>query len=267
MTTHRRIRKPWLLQVLSKGVWLLGFLPQLLDLAATYIPHDFIPRPILNWLEEGVTWELTLILVSSGLVVSAYLVHRETQAILSEFISEQALLQLAASNIVFIHSEPVLTLEGRFQDGLKPDGLPVEAIVGATIDIHNIGQEEGELEWAVDLEGSTLPRIFHLRRNKEDGLMSDLPDRIPGRKLVRAHWRLECGMAEKDVAEFARALAVEDAFEFVMRYRTVRVGSPSDYSDLSLRGSLAAYRSTLVERWNKRGRTELAMLAAGQAAA
>jgi len=74
----------WSWKVLKKGVWVLGFVPQLLDYVSTYMPPKYVPDPILNLLEKGGNWQFTLILVGGGLLASAYLVHLETAQTLEE---------------------------------------------------------------------------------------------------------------------------------------------------------------------------------------
>jgi hypothetical protein len=74
----------WSWKVLKKGVWVLGFVPQLLDYVSTYVPRKHVPDPILNLLEKGGNWQLTLVLVGVGLFASAYLVHLETIQALAE---------------------------------------------------------------------------------------------------------------------------------------------------------------------------------------
>jgi len=74
----------WSSRVLKKGFWVLGLVPQLLDYISTYVPSQNIPAAIRNLLEKGGNWRLTLILVSIGLLVSAFLVHLETQQALDE---------------------------------------------------------------------------------------------------------------------------------------------------------------------------------------
>jgi len=74
----------WSWKVLTKGFWILGFVPQLLDYISTYVPTAYIPSSIRNLLEKGGNWQLTLVLVGIGLLVSAYLVHLETAQALKE---------------------------------------------------------------------------------------------------------------------------------------------------------------------------------------
>ena len=75
----------WLKQVTRKWwVW-LGLLPLILDLADAYIPSAFIPPPIDTLLEVGANWQLTLILTTVGLLISAFRVHLDTASRLAAY--------------------------------------------------------------------------------------------------------------------------------------------------------------------------------------
>ena len=74
----------WLWRVLKKGFLLLGVLPQLLDYVSTYIPSQYIPSYVRDFLEKGGDWRLTSFLVGIGFLVSAFLVHLDTQRELRE---------------------------------------------------------------------------------------------------------------------------------------------------------------------------------------
>lgn len=74
----------WGWRILKKGIWLLGLLPQLLDYVSTYIPPRYVPAYMQDLLEKGGDWRLTLILVTTGLLFSAFLVYLETQQALRE---------------------------------------------------------------------------------------------------------------------------------------------------------------------------------------
>lgn len=75
----------WGIKVLRKGLWLLGLVPQFLDYVITFIPSGYIPVPLMNLLEKGGNWTLTLLLVTLGIVLSSYLVHRENETEKREF--------------------------------------------------------------------------------------------------------------------------------------------------------------------------------------
>lgn len=74
----------WLGKVLKKWLWILGFLPMVLDYIATYIPDEYVPGYIQRIIDKGVGWQFTLVLVCLGLLISAFLVHLETQRALEE---------------------------------------------------------------------------------------------------------------------------------------------------------------------------------------
>ena len=69
----------WFIRISKKGIWLIGFIPLLLDYLTTLIPASYLPRPLLNYIEQGGNWNLTLVLVSLGLIISSYLVFLESE--------------------------------------------------------------------------------------------------------------------------------------------------------------------------------------------
>lgn len=80
----------WTIKILFKGVWVLGFLPQILDFFSTYIPQKNLPPFILNILQHGGNWNLTLILVFLGFLTSSFLVYldleKETERLKSDLL-------------------------------------------------------------------------------------------------------------------------------------------------------------------------------------
>lgn len=255
--TISNLKRYWLTRVLTKWIWLIGLLPLVLDFLTAFIPKRYIPNFILSLLEEGTQWEVTLILFSVGLFISAYLVHRETQIQLSNLVTQQANLWLECSKLVFLHDAPAHTSEGRYQDGLKPNGLPVRAIVSAQIEVHNLGREDGHLDWDLDNDQTVLSNIFHLSNQSPMGSFHGLPDLIEGRARIELNWRLECIVKEENPEMFTQQLVRDNEFNFVIHYRTKKVGQPSDYSSLELRGTLNDYRRELIRGWKKRGLSDL----------
>ena len=75
----------WFWRVTKKGFWILGFLPTLLDYIATYVPARYIPGTVSTFLRTGASLRLSLILVAIGVLISAYLVHLETEATLAAY--------------------------------------------------------------------------------------------------------------------------------------------------------------------------------------
>lgn len=75
----------WLWKVIRKGVWLLGIFPTLLDYISAYIPGDYIPTHVSDFLGTGGSQNLTLFLAAGGMLVGAFLVHLETEARLADY--------------------------------------------------------------------------------------------------------------------------------------------------------------------------------------
>ena len=251
-------RRPWPVRLLKKWIWVIGLLPLIYDLIVTYIPSTYLPQAMQDLFLEGIRWEFSVVLLSLGFLVSAYLVHRDTQAELASLYSEKADLKLYQQSFAFLHKEPILIFSNRYEFGINEDGLPIRGIVVASLDIHNVGREEGQLDWELDLELSDMPSIFQVFKGEEDGEMLDLPDPVPARKRTNIVWRLECGIAAEDPMEFARELSSELSFNLVLRYRTLRVVKPSEYSTLRVTGTVTDYQAAIRKRWIGLGKSDLA---------
>ncbi len=181
---------------------------------------------------------------------------RALQRLIDEMEGPEASLIVKIVESAFIHSAPVLVLGGRFADGLMPDGLPVEAIASAELEVHNLGEEEGELDWQLDLEESDLPKIFSIASDTY-GELVNLPTQVPGRKRVRTTWRISCWMHEKNSFRFADGLLEAQSYKFVIRYRTLRVGEPTSYRTVAIEGDFDHYRSEINKRWRESSHNEL----------
>lgn len=91
----------WFFRIVKKGIWVIGFIPLLLDYVTTFIPASYFPRPLLNFIEQGSNWNLTLVLVSLGLIISSYLVFLE---------SERSKEELAEKFSKLIDSQPKINV-------------------------------------------------------------------------------------------------------------------------------------------------------------
>ncbi len=178
------------------------------------------------------------------------------QDLLDKKDGSEAILVIRVNKSSFLHSAPVLILSGRYEDGLMPDGLPVEAIASAELEIHNLGEEEGELDWHLNLDKSDLPEIFSIKSATSSEIFK-LPARIPGRKRLVLNWRMQCWMHEMNSYRFSEGLQEADGYKFVLEYRTLRVGEPTEYRSVVIEGKFDHYRSELVRRWQESGHTEL----------
>ncbi len=49
----------WFYRVTKKGIWLIGFIPLVLDYVTTLIPANNFPLPLLNFIEQGGNWNIT----------------------------------------------------------------------------------------------------------------------------------------------------------------------------------------------------------------
>lgn len=115
-------------------------------------------------------------------------------------------------------------------DGLSDLGWPICTDVVAVFEIENIGYEEGELIWEVDLEESELPGIFSFFQNHVNGSFydrsSDRAVKIPGRDRQTIRWYISLSLyeIEEDPNKLAENLNTLDYYKFVINHYTKRIG-------------------------------------------
>lgn len=73
----RELRELWLVRIFEKWAWLLGAIPLLTDYLAAYVPSGYMPAFVRSIVDQGIPWSITLAFLTIGLLISAYLVHRE----------------------------------------------------------------------------------------------------------------------------------------------------------------------------------------------
>jgi len=166
-------------------------------------------------------------------------------------------LVLRIRSVRFAHTHPVLTMKGRYEDGINTGGMPVEAIVTARLEVENTGFEPGELAYHLDLQATDIPGFVVDRRNV-NGHFRDLPASMEGRRRWEGNWILECNPQPSDPAEFASLLSNADTFRLALSYSTKRVGGDSPEQLLLIEGSLADYKKSVAKRWRARGLHQLA---------
>jgi hypothetical protein len=88
-----RVILSWLVRVLRKGYWLVGVLPQVPQFLATCVPQRYLPSALLVFTSQGGHLSLTFVLAHLGMLLSTYLVHRETVAQERQLRREIATLQ------------------------------------------------------------------------------------------------------------------------------------------------------------------------------
>ena len=88
--------------------------------------------------------------------------------------------------------------------------------------------------------------------------MHHLPSRINPISRTVIAWRLQLAVPDCDPKEFAGRLFSQTHCSFHIRYRTLRVGTPSSEKDLFLEPDLKQYVSTLTARWRSAGLKDLA---------
>lgn len=71
------IRQSWLTRIIKKWLWLLGLIPLLTDYLSTYVPPRYFPPLVRSIIDQGTPWPFTVVFLTIGLLISAYLVHRE----------------------------------------------------------------------------------------------------------------------------------------------------------------------------------------------
>jgi hypothetical protein len=119
----------WIWLVVKKWVWLIALLPATLELLSTYIP--WFPQVRLSW-----QWSVGIGLV--GLLISAYLVHRDVKAALAIYQDHEPKYDLS-----------VLELETK-------NCAPEQAHIECTVRIVNTTLWLGQIE-QISLANGKLP--------------------------------------------------------------------------------------------------------------
>lgn len=270
----------WFWRVIKKGVWLAGGIPYLLDFIAAYIPADLVPTPLANYAELGITLQGSLVLLSAGIFVSVYLVHRETEIQFAEsklaWEAERQLLQGHISELLATEANISLSvIEQGFHpsfSGTKPtfpnapkigpygfteNGLPGWASLWANVEVKNTGWEAGELEWELDETTTKIPPIFIIGDVDEYGKFSYLGNIKRRDKFTTSlYLYVKIAPAYQEPQAFAKALGSLDEYNFVVRYWTKRITGLSEPQTLSISGNFQEFREKILEYWKSNKKFE-----------
>jgi hypothetical protein len=158
----------WSWRVVKRGIWLLGFLPALLDYIAAYVPADYIPENVSTLLETGASPQGSLVLVAIGLLISAFLVHSKTEARLAAYEHQAPEYELKIQEVTSkLCSKDVLHIECNFSmRSLKPWPGYLSRVV-----VEDDDQVEELTDWEIE-------RVYRLHRNVYVPL-SDWPFPVP----------------------------------------------------------------------------------------
>lgn len=162
------------------------------------------------------------------------------------------------------HDSP--QFRGRVLDpnGYDKDGLPDCACVWADIEIENVGYEPGELVIELDHSATELPRIFAIDENVTIQFHGSPSVKIPGRSQQKRQIMIKFAIRERNPQAFARALQTPQAYKFVLKYYTRRIGGTSEEERLVVEGDLGYFREEVIKYWRGFGFSELAEIAERQ---
>lgn len=74
-----KLQSIWLLAVLTRFMPLMLLNPDVLDLIRSFIPNQYIPKFLLDYINAGANWTVTTIWIIAALLISAYAVHHHNQ--------------------------------------------------------------------------------------------------------------------------------------------------------------------------------------------
>lgn len=148
----------WVWKVIKKLFWLLSFLPCLLDFAYTYIPGQYIPKPVQTLLETGGSWQLTAILGGFGILLSVYSVYRET---------ERDLQQCRSDLQEFTDRQPDIAVGFQDEDGHLARTLTLQTEPWSEPDFDTLVEEERQRLIAKQEESASSSSFLSFRIPEE----------------------------------------------------------------------------------------------------
>jgi len=153
-----------------------------------------------------------------------------------------------------------------YYENIDRNGIPRASWLRADVEIHNTGEEAGNLVWEVDWKKSNLPDLFI--HEFSDGSFNDLEyeSRIEPRFGFGTFWRMpiELMTANYGPEDFAKWLKNAKGYKVILRYKTRRVGEDSKWKKLVIKGNYSSYRSKLIQMWKKYDHTNLVKLVEGK---
>lgn len=253
----------WLRQLFLKWIWALGLLPTLIDFISTYVPSQYIPQTVGEFLEKGPTIQLTLSLTLIGVVVSAYLIYVDDQNKIKGLSQKIITLQAEEANIIlhvertsFTHARDA-SIVGTFggnDSGFEINGRPKWATLYASICARNLGRESGSFDYHIDRRNSNIPPFFELEESS-DGRMNTPTREVQPRssRLIDYHLALKIHDTSQDIAAFAKLLQVPHTYKIVLAYATTSISGKGEERHLAIEGNLDEYAKELLGFWNSNG--------------
>jgi hypothetical protein len=156
-------------------------------------------------------------------VIANIQLFSQQQEIIKYYESNEANIKLKIIKIGTFFRSWVQTKKKVQNEGLDDKGIPIINNIEVDMEIENLGLENGELEWEIDLEKTVLPEVFTLIEGKEHGEISDqFLTIIPGRTGGDSTWNLE--LASYVVMKLPAKYPYKDVYEkmpgitFLLKY-------------------------------------------------
>ena len=148
--------------------------------------------------------------------------------------------------------------------GCNKDGLPDYGSLWASIEITNVGFEEGLLKWEIDEAKTKLSSMLFDCDSIHVDFFPRL--RVAGRQLpFTVDFFLYVAFIQPDSWEFAQSLKAlvesEARYKIVIRYWTKGVEGKSDPRELPIEGDFQGFHQKALEYWDDYGFRNLADVA------
>jgi hypothetical protein len=241
------------------------------DLVSEWVVTALLIADIVVFVVSSRTQSFTLppqfywIVAGAAFIIANYRVYARMMGKIETQDDKRAKLTVGVVQSGVSVVSPPISERGIFDDGLGDDGLPAVNVLKVLLEIENTGEEQGELEWELDLKESTIPNIFQLGDSNDRGSFDKGygPPIVLARDRSLVQWTIDLFPTTSDPRQFAHSLSNDPRYRILLRYHTKRIGGSSPQKLIVIEGNLADYKQSVRLKWMGRKLIDLVDLVNG----